>query len=257
MTLHQQKRQTKRQKRISNQDGTGETQPRRGEQNQQNKMITMKDDINPMTKNQEIAFDYWDDGYNIMLHGIAGTGKTFLGMYFAIKEVLKADSPYKKVYIIRSTVSTRDQGFLPGSQKDKAKVFESPYIPIATKFFGRGDAYDLLKSKGYVDFITTSYLRGETFDNCILLVDEIQNMSDGELHTVMTRVGENCRIIFCGDVKQDDLTSERKKELSGLRTFMKIIRRMDEFEFIDFQVEDIVRSKLVKSYIIERDKLDL
>ena len=250
MPLHQQQRLTKKQKRLQRQMGD-ETE------SVQRQPFTMNSDVRPMTDNQRVAFEFWDDGYNLMLHGIAGTGKTFLGLYFALKEVVKPNSQYKKVYIVRSTVSTRDQGFLPGSLKEKAKVFESPYIPICTKLFGRGDAYEILKGKGYVEFITTSYLRGETFDDCILLVDEVQNMGDGELHTVMTRVGENCRIIFCGDVKQDDLTSERKKELSGLRDFMKIIHRMKEFEFVDFQVEDIVRSKLVKSYIIERDRLGL
>lgn len=250
MPLHQQ-RVTKKQKRTQRQKGDEYAT------NDQRQPFTMKGDVAPMTDNQKVAFDFWDEGYNLMLHGIAGTGKTFLGLYFALKEVVKPNSQYKKVYIIRSTVSTRDQGFLPGSLKEKAKVFESPYVPICTKLFGRGDAYEILKGKGYVEFITTSYLRGETFDDCILLVDEVQNMGDGELHTVMTRVGENCRIIFCGDVKQDDLTSERKKELSGLRDFMKIIHRMREFEFVDFQVEDIVRSRLVKSYIIERDKLGL
>ena len=251
MPLHQQQRVTKKQKRMQRQQGDEYTT------NDQRQQFNMKDDVAPMTDNQKVAFDFWDDGYNLMLHGIAGTGKTFLGLYFALKEVVKPNSQYKKVYIVRSTVSTRDQGFLPGSLKEKAKVFESPYVPICTKLYGRGDAYEILKGKGYVEFITTSYLRGETFDDCILLVDEVQNMGDGELHTVMTRVGENCRIIFCGDVKQDDLTSERKKELSGLRDFMKIIHRMKEFEFVDFQVEDIVRSKLVKSYIIERDRLGL
>ena len=250
MPLHQQQRLTKKQKRLQRQMGD-ETE------SVQRQPFTMNSDVRPMTDNQRVAFEFWDDGYNLMLHGIAGTGKTFLGLYFALKEVVKPNSQYKKVYIVRSTVSTRDQGFLPGSLKEKAKVFESPYIPICTKLFSRGDAYEILKGKGYVEFITTSYLRGETFDDCILLVDEVQNMGDGELHTVMTRVGENCRIIFCGDVKQDDLTSERKKELSGLRDFMKIIHRMKEFEFVDFQVEDIVRSKLVKSYIIERDRLGL
>jgi len=250
MPLHQ-PRVTKKQKRMQRQQGDDFTS------NDQRQQFNMKGDVSPMTDNQRVAFDFWDEGYNLMLHGIAGTGKTFLGLYFALKEVIKPNSQYKKVYIVRSTVSTRDQGFLPGSLKDKAKVFESPYVPICTKLFGRGDAYEILKGKGYVEFITTSYLRGETFDDCILLVDEVQNMGDGELHTVMTRVGENCRIIFCGDVKQDDLTSERKKELSGLRDFMKILHRMKEFEFIDFQVEDIVRSKLVKSYIIERDRLGL
>ncbi len=251
MPLHQQQRLTKKQKRLNRQQGD-EYAP-----NEQRQPFTMSGDIKPMTENQRVAFEHWDDGYNMMLHGIAGTGKTFLGLYFALKEVVKPNSQYKKVYIVRSTVSTRDQGFLPGSLKEKAKVFESPYVPICTKLFGRGDAYEILKGKGFVEFITTSYLRGETFDDCILVVDEVQNMGDGELHTVMTRVGENCRIIFCGDVKQDDLTSERKKELSGLRDFMKILHRMREFEFVDFQVEDIVRSKLVKSYIIERDRLGL
>lgn len=250
MTLHQQ-RVTRKQKRTQRQQGDEHSV------NDQRQQFSMKGTVAPMTDNQRVAFDFWDEGYNLMLHGIAGTGKTFLGLYFALKEVVQPNSPYKKVYIIRSTVSTRDQGFLPGSLKDKARVFESPYVPICTKLYGRGDAYEILKGKGYVEFTTTSYLRGETFDDCIILVDEVQNMGDGELHTVMTRVGENCRIIFCGDVKQDDLTSERKKELSGLRDFMKIIHHMKEFEFVDFKVEDIVRSKLVKSYIIQRDKLGL
>ena len=137
------------------------------------------------------------------------------------------------------------------------KVYEAPYYDIASKLFNRGDAYDILKQRNNVEFISTSFLRGSTFDDCIILVDEVQNMSDQELHTVMTRVGENCRIIFCGDVKQDDLTSERKREISGLRTFMKVIENMKEFDFIEFVASDIVRSELVKSYIIERDRQGL
>jgi len=154
-------------------------------------------------------------------------------------------------------VPTRDIGFLPGSQKDKMKVYEAPYYDIASKLFNRGDAYEILKQRNQVEFISTSFLRGSTFDDCILVVDEVQNMSDQELHTVMTRVGENCRIIFCGDVKQDDLTSERKKEMSGLRIFMRIIERMKEFKFVEFQPADIVRSALVKAYILERDRQGL
>jgi phosphate starvation-inducible protein PhoH len=242
-------RTTRREKRILKQGSIEETK--------NPKVFSIENTVKPITNNQSIAFNHWNNGNNLMLHGIAGTGKTFLGLYFAISEVLKQNSPYKKVYIVRSTVSARDQGFLPGSIREKARVFEAPYVPICSKFFGRGDAYDILKGKGTVEFITTSYLRGETFDNCILLVDEIQNMSDGELHTVMTRVGESCRIIFCGDIRQDDLTSERKKEASGLRDFMKIIRKMKEFEFVEFEIEDIVRSALVRSYIIERNKLGL
>jgi phosphate starvation-inducible PhoH-like protein len=192
----QQSRQTRKQRRISKQRGLD------NQLDTPHQSFALRPDIGPMTENQRIAFQYWDEGLNLMLHGIAGTGKTFLGLYFALKAISDKDSVYKKIYIVRSTVSTRDQGFLPGSLKDKARVFEAPYVPICTKLYGRGDAYEILKGKGCVEFITTSYLRGETFDNCILLVDEVQNMSDGELHTVMTRVGEDCRIIFCGDVKQ-------------------------------------------------------
>lgn len=245
------KRLTKRQRRVLKQQGI------LGEDNNLSSGFSVDKSIRPVTDNQRIAFESWNDGYNMMLHGIAGTGKTFLGLYFAISEVMKPNSRYKKVFIIRSTVPTRDQGFMPGTLKQKEAVYEEPYHDIATKIFARGDAYQILKQKQLVQFASTSYLRGCTFEDCIIVVDEVQNMSAGELHTVMTRVGENSRIVFCGDVKQDDLTSERKKEMSGLRDFMRIINRMKEFDFIEFQVEDIVRSKLVKSYIIERDKLGL
>jgi phosphate starvation-inducible protein PhoH len=242
---------TKREKRRLRQEGILE------EGNTLSTKFHMSPNIKPMTDNQRIAFESWDDGYNLMLHGIAGTGKTFLGLYFALKDISSNDTTRDKIFIVRSTVPSRDQGFLPGNQKQKEAVYEEPYYEIATKLFGRGDAYQILKQKSMVHFASTSYLRGCTFENCVIVVDEVQNMSDGELHTIMTRVGENSRIIFCGDVKQDDLTSERKKEVSGLRNFMKIIERMKEFDFVEFQIDDIVRSRLVKSYIIQRDKLGL
>ena len=247
----QQERLTKRQRRVLRQQGILDTD------NRLSTRFKVKSDISPMTDNQACAFDSWNEGQNLMLHGIAGTGKTFLAMYFAMKEVLDNDTCYRKVYIVRSIVPSRDIGFLPGSQKDKMKVYEGPYYDICSKLFGRGDAYEILKQKNNVEFISTSFLRGSTFDNCVLVVDEMQNMNDQELHTVMTRVGENCRIIFAGDVKQDDLTSERKKEYSGLKQFMEIIDKMRQFDFVEFEARDIVRSSLVKSYIIERDKQGL
>jgi len=247
----QQQRLTKKQKRVLRQQGILD-----GDSNLTSGFV-MNKSIAPMTNNQSHAFESWDYGNNLMLHGIAGTGKTFLALYFALKQITNKSSEQNKVFIIRSTVPTRDQGFLPGTLKQKEAVYESAYYDIATKLFNRGDAYEILKQKGMVEFQSTSFLRGCTFDDCVIVVDEVQNMSDGELHTVMTRVGENCRIIFCGDVKQDDLTSKRYKEESGLASFMKVIRNMREFDFIEFHAEDIVRSKLVKSYIIARDKLGL
>lgn len=247
-----QQRLTKKQRRRLRQEGVLDS-----DNNVSASGFKISSNIRPMTGNQEAAFESWDQGYHLMLHGIAGTGKTFLGLYFALSDISKNSNGREKVFIVRSTVPSRDQGFLPGNQRQKEAVYEEPYYDITTKLYQRGDAYQILKQKQMVQFASTSYLRGCTFENCVIVVDEVQNMSDQELHTIMTRVGENSRIIFCGDVKQDDLTSERKKEQSGLRTFMRVISRMQEFDFIEFQIDDIVRSRLVKSYIIERDKLGL
>ena len=159
------KRLTKRQKRILKQQGV------LTEDNNISHSFAVDKSIKPMTENQRIAFDSWADGCNLMMHGIAGTGKTFLGLHFAISEVMKPNSRYKKIFIVRSTVPTRDQGFMPGNQKQKEAVYEEPYYEIATKLFGRGDAYQILKQKQLVQFASKSYLRGCTFEDCIIVVD--------------------------------------------------------------------------------------
>lgn len=221
------------------------------------KGFDIRRDIKPITGAQKTAFESWNEGYNLMLHGIAGTGKTFLALYFALREVFDQNCDARKVFIIRSTVPTRNQGFMPGTKSQKEAVYEEPYGPICTEIFDRGDAYQLLKQKNMIEFRSTSFLRGVTFDNCIIVVDEMQNMSDGELHTVMTRVGQNCKIFFAGDIKQDDLTSKRYNEESGIADFIRIISNMKQFDLVEFFAEDIVRSELVKEYIIMRDKLGL
>jgi hypothetical protein len=253
MAFQQQRssRISKRQKRVLKQDGVLE------DGNKLSAGFGITADIQPMTENQRKAFESWAAGNNVMLHGNAGTGKTFMALYFALKDVFDKRNDHEKVWLIRSTVSTRDQGFMPGTRGQKEAVYEEPYPPICEKLFGRGDAYSILKQKNMIEFRSTSFLRGVTFDNCIIVVDEMQNMNDGELHTVMTRVGQNCKIIFAGDIKQDDLTNKRFNEQSGIADFIRIIRGMEEFEFTEFFVDDIVRSDLVKSYIIARDKLGL
>lgn len=205
--------------------------------------------IKPMTKNQGIAFTQWTSGKNLLMHGIAGTGKTFLGLYFAIKEIISTDPTKKKVFIIRSVVPTRDMGFLPGTQAEKTKVYEGPYYDIFSKLFGRADAYDVFKCRDQVSFISTSFLRGITFNDCVIVVDEINNMTFGELDTVISRIGYNCKIIFCGDFRQSDLD---KRDRQGLHDFMRILQKIKDFSYIEFQIDDIVRSELVKSYIIAK-----
>jgi len=209
--------------------------------------------IEPLTQNQKLSFEAYHNGKNLMLHGIAGTGKSFVSLYLGLNQILSESSPYKKLVIVRSVVPTRDMGFLPGNSKEKAKVYEAPYYAICTELFGRSDSYEYLKSKNLVEFISTSFIRGITLNDCIIVVDEIANMTLHELDSVITRVGKNCRIIFCGDFRQSDFTREHEK--NGLVDFMSIIKRLKSFTFIDFNEHDIVRSAMVKDYIIQKDKL--
>lgn len=207
--------------------------------------------IDPLTENQSKTFDAFYRDKNLLLHGSAGTGKSFISIYLALKEVMDGYGDLNKVVILRSVVPTRDMGFLPGSAKEKAKVYESPYSTICNELFGRGDAYEILKTKGIIDFQTTSFVRGTTFNDCIVIVDEVQNMHFQELDSVITRMGENCKVVFCGDFKQTDLAKDFEKQ--GLLKFMKILKMMNMFEYVEFTKDDIVRSKLVKSYIIAKE----
>ena len=210
--------------------------------------------IQPLTINQQNVFDAYYAGQNLMLHGYAGTGKTFLSTYLALREVLENDI-YKKVVIIRSVVPSRDMGFLPGTEKQKAEVYEQPYQEICDDLFGRGDGYKILKFKGLVEFTTTSFLRGTTFNDSIIIVDECENMTFSEIDTVMTRIGTNSRIIFSGDYRQTDLHKPHDK--SGIKELMAITRRMPSFDHIEFSIEDIVRSGVVKEYIIQKTEMGL
>lgn len=205
--------------------------------------------IEPLTAHQEKAFESYKAGNNLVLHGFSGTGKTFLSLYLGLNDVIKGD--YDQMIIMRSVVPTREMGFLPGSITEKTRIFEEPYQDICDDLFERGDGYDILKNKEVIKFTTTSYLRGLTFDNSIVIVDEMQNMSFHECYTIMTRIGLNSRIIFCGDFRQTDLTDSREKE--GLRHFLAILKRLknSNFDYIDFVEDDIVRSDLVKQFIIE------
>jgi len=165
----------------------------------------------PLTDNQRRTFEYYDKEKNIMLHGIAGTGKSFISCYLAMKQLLDGDTRYKRLVIVRSVVPTRDMGFLPGNSKEKTKVYEAPYQAIFTELFGRGDAYEYLKQRGIVEFISTSFIRGITLNDCIVVVDEIANMTLHELDSVITRIGKNCKIMFCGDFRQSDFTKDQER----------------------------------------------
>jgi phosphate starvation-inducible protein PhoH and related proteins len=242
-----QRRLSKKQKRILRQQGATEV----GQ-----KLNFNLRKIDPLTDNQKLTFDYYNQGKNLLLHGIAGTGKSFIAIYLALKQVLESNGLYKKVYIVRSVVPTREIGFMPGGDKQKIKVYEGPYYSICEELFDRGDAYEYLKNKNVVEFISTSFIRGITLNDSIIIVDEIQNMDWGELSSIITRIGKNCRVVFCGDFRQSDFRFRERESRNDINKFMQVIKNMkSDFEFVEFQIPDIVRSKIVKNFIISVNNL--
>ena len=219
-------------------------------------------DIEPLTPNQEKFFEAYKKGQHIFAYGCAGTGKTFVALYNALKDVLNEYTPYKKIYIVRSLVATREIGFLPGDHEDKSALYQIPYKNMVKYMFEMPSDADFdmlwgnLKAQETVSFWSTSFIRGTTFDDCILLIDESQNLNFHELDSIITRVGDNCKIMFCGDAVQTDL--QKTYEKNGILDFMKIIEQMTEtFEMVEFGVDDIVRSGLCKEYLIAKMELNL
>ena len=217
--------------------------------------------IEPITETQKQVFKSWKEGKNQFLCGCAGTGKTFVSMYLAFEEVLRNETPYDKVIIVRSLIPTREIGFLPGDEEDKAALYQVPYANMAQFMFKPPNEqafnilYDRLKAQGSLYFLSTSFLRGLTFDNSIIIVDECQNLNFHELDTIITRVGQDSKISFCGDFMQSDLTKRNEKD--GLHDFVKILEEMDEFNISEFSIGDSVRSGFVRSYLIQKTKLGL
>ena len=218
-------------------------------------------DIEPLTTNQDIFFTQYGEGRHIFAYGCAGTGKTFIALYNALKDVLDPETPYEKVYIVRSLVATREIGFLPGDHADKSDIYQIPYRKMVKYMFKMGsDAefemlYANLKNQGTLDFWSTSFLRGVTFDDAVIIVDECQNLNYHELDSIITRAGENTRIMFCGDGVQSDLT--KTHERNGITDFQRILSKMESFSLIEFTIEDIVRSGLVKEYILAKNAIGL
>ena len=217
--------------------------------------------IKPVTDSQKNVFDTWKTGKNQFLFGCAGTGKTFISLYLALSEVLKNDTPYDKVIVVRSLIPTREIGFLPGDEEDKAALYQVPYSNMMQFMFEQPNEqafsmlYDRLKAQGSFYFLSTSFLRGLTFDNSIIIVDECQNLNFHELDTIITRVGQDSKISFCGDFGQSDLTKLNEK--NGLMNFLQILQEMNEFNCTEFGIADIVRSGFVRNYLIQKTKLGM
>ncbi len=217
--------------------------------------------IKPVTDSQKLVFDTWKQGQNQFLFGCAGTGKTFVSLYLALSEVLKNETPYDKVIMVRSLIPTREIGFLPGDEEDKAALYQVPYSNMMQFMFEQPNEqafetlYNRIKAQGSYYFLSTSFLRGLTFDNSIIIVDECQNLNFHELDTIITRVGQDSKIVFCGDFSQSDLT--KTNERNGLMDFLQILQEMEEFNCVEFNIGDIVRSGFVRNYLIQKTKLGM
>ena len=217
--------------------------------------------IEPLTDNQETLFKQYKLEQNIVAYGAAGTGKTFITLYNALRDVLDEKSPYEKIYLVRSLVATREIGFLPGDHEDKSSLYQIPYKNMVKYMFEMPDdsafemLYGNLKTQGTISFWSTSFIRGTTLDNAIIIVDEFQNLNFHELDSIITRVGENSKIMFCGDATQSDLV--KTNERNGIVDFMRILRVMPSMSMVEFGVEDIVRSGLCKEYLVAKMELNL
>jgi len=217
--------------------------------------------IEPLTENQERFFEEYKEDQNLVAYGCAGTGKTFITLYNALLDVLDPKTPYEKIYIVRSLVATREIGFLPGDHEDKSALFQIPYKNMVKYMFEMPDdnafemLYANLKAQGTISFWSTSFIRGTTFDNAIIIVDEFQNLNFHELDSMITRVGEQSKLMFCGDATQSDLI--KTAERNGIVDFIRILKNMPSFSMVEFEAEDICRSGLVKEYIIAKHELGL
>ena len=218
-------------------------------------------EIDPLTENQKLLYEAYADNKNIVAYGAAGTGKTFITLYNALQDVLDETTPYEKIYIVRSLVATREIGFLPGDHEDKSSLYQIPYKNMVKYMFALPTESDFemlygnLKTQGTISFWSTSFIRGTTLDKAIIIVDEFQNLNFHELDSIITRVGEDSKIMFCGDATQTDLV--RTNERNGIIDFIRVLRLMPSIEMIEFGVDDIVRSGLVKEYILAKMELNL
>ena len=216
----------------------------------------MMRDIEPLTDNQRLLYKAYEEDKNLIAYGVAGTGKTFITLYNALHDVLDPHTPYEKIYLVRSLVSTREIGFLPGDHEDKSFLYQIPYKNMVKYMFEMPSEADFemlygnLKAQGTISFWSTSFIRGTTLDKAIVIVDEYQNLNFHELDSIITRIGQESKIMFCGDATQSDLI--KTNERNGVVDFMQILRIMPSVDIIEFGIDDIVRSGFVKEYLLAK-----
>lgn len=213
--------------------------------------------IKPISSAQRMLFEsYLAHDNHVVANGFPGTGKTYLSFWLGLNSVLSPDEPQDRIIVVRSAVPARDIGFLPGDAKEKMAPFEVAYKDIVHDLIGKSTSYEDMCEAGKIEFMPTSFLRGLTWDNAVVILDEIQNLTWQEIHTVMTRIGKNTRVLVCGDVSQNDLQNKRNEE-TGIGNFLTVAERMNTFDIVNFTKHDVVRSGFVKDWILAKEDLAL
>lgn len=244
------KKSSKQQEPITN------SQPQLRKQFHQKDLIKYQ----PITKTQEKLFETFEEFPNksMFLYGSPGTGKTFLATYLALQQILDNTTGFDKILYIRNPVQTGENiGFTPGTPEEKISLYEQPYASIFEEMFGWENSWQNCKKLGIVEFCIPNFLRGTTFKNTIVIVDECQSMSFHTINTIVTRIGQDSKIILCGDESQNDLIGNKYKNYeisSGFNKTLNIVKKITQhFSIIEFKTNDVIRSELVKDWIINSE----
>lgn len=185
----------------------------------------------------------------VLAYGCAGTGKT----YGAVKRAVKwLEDKNNMVIVTRPNVSFAEKnGFLPGTEREKMGPWIRPVEQLFQKFGLNAKYLETLEKYGRLQYLPLEYVQGLTFDNALIIVDEVQNMSFDQLKVFLTRTGEHSKVVMCGDIAQ----ISPKFHGSGLHGFIKMCETLDlPVHMIEFTAEDIVRSEQCKQWILAFDK---
>jgi phosphate starvation-inducible PhoH-like protein len=199
-------------------------------------------DVKPLNYIQEQYLDAIKQNDVVFGVGSAGTGKTYIAASYAAGELFHRR--VNKIILTRPNIETgRGLGFLPGELDEKYAPYLEPFDNVFQRSLGKGFYEYALKNKD-IEPRPIGFMRGATFDNAIVLVDEAQNLTKTELKMLLSRVGKNCKVILSGDPDQRDISN------SGLEDAIKRLEQIEGVEVVRFLEQDIVRSRMCKQIII-------
>lgn len=209
---------------------------------------SMSVNIKCKNENQKLVIESIKNNEITIVSGLPGTGKTFLACAEALK-LIKTKPKYKKILLVKSVIqlSGEELGFLPGDLKDKLDPYMISFIDNFEKIIGES-LTNKLRELGLIQIQPLAFVRGRSIDNTIIIVDEAQNISIQNMRTLMTRIGDNSKMVILGDVKQKDIKNPKN---SSLEVVIDKFEGIDGFGCVSLRnPDDIVRNPIIK--IIEK-----